>query len=42
MSPGNRLNGDSGRKSDYTNGDLRGLGVYLNGDLRYTLFERWF
>lgn len=42
MSSGNRLNGDSGRKSDYMNGDLRELGVYSNGDLRYTLFERWF
>ena len=37
MSTGNRLNGDSGRKSDYMNGDLRELGDYSNGDLRYML-----
>ena len=37
MSTGNRLNGDSGRKSDYTNGDLRELGDYSNGDFRYML-----
>ena len=34
MSSGNRLNGDSGRKSDYTNGDLREKSDYTNGDLR--------
>lgn len=35
MSSGNRLNGDSGRKSDYTNGDLRELGVYAVNSTAY-------